>query len=158
MTLAWTGPRHLIVLKQAFAPGGKLGHPMPLRSASCSCRQLRLTVSAEPVCVSICHCLACQRRTGSAFGTQARFPKESVQITRQSSAYVRIGDSGNKLTFHFCPVCGSTVHYELKGQEDRVAVPVGAFADPDFPVPTFSVYESRMHAWVGLPVSIEHDL
>lgn len=106
--------------------------------------------------MSICHCLACQRRTGSAFGAQARFPKDAVQITGQSSAYVRIGDSGNKLTFHFCPACGSTVHYELEGQEDRVAVPVGAFAEPGFPAPSFSVYENRMHSWVGLPITIEH--
>lgn len=131
---------------------------MPLRSASCSCGQLRLTVNAEPIRISICHCFACQRRTGSAFGAQARFPKEAVHIAGQSSSYLRISDAGNKLTFHFCPVCGSTVHYELEGQKDRVAVPIGAFADHGFPAPTVSVYESRMHAWVGLPVTIEHDL
>jgi hypothetical protein len=129
---------------------------MPLRSASCSCGQLQLTVSAEPIRISVCHCLACQRRTGSTFGAQARFPKESVRVAGQSSSYVRISDAGNKLTFHFCPKCGSTVHYEVEGQEDRVAVPVGAFAEPGFPAPSFSVYESRMHSWVGLPVTIEH--
>jgi hypothetical protein len=43
------------------------------RHAACSCEQLRLTVEGEPVRVSIiCHCLACQRRTGSVFGVQAR--------------------------------------------------------------------------------------
>ncbi|MFN2470768.1 MAG: aldehyde-activating protein, partial [Gaiellaceae bacterium] len=38
---------------------------MSNRHAACSCGQLRLTVEGEPVRVSICHCLACQRRTGS---------------------------------------------------------------------------------------------
>jgi hypothetical protein len=129
---------------------------MAHRSASCTCGQLRLTVSTEPIRVSICHCLACQRRTGSAFATQARFPKDSVEITGQSSSYLRVSDAGNKLTFHFCPLCGSTVHYALEQQKDVIAVPLGAFADPEFPAPTVSVYESRMHSWVGLPVSIEH--
>lgn len=129
---------------------------MPLRSASCSCGQLHLTVSGEPLRVSVCHCLACQRRTGSAFGVQVRFAKESARISGQSSTYVRISDAANKLTFHFCPQCGSTVHYEVEGQEDRVAVPVGAFADPAFPAPSFSVYERRMHNWVGLPEALEH--
>jgi hypothetical protein len=129
---------------------------MPLRSASCTCGQLRLTVSAEPLRISICHCTACQRRTGSVFGAQVRFPKDSVQVTGQSSEYVRISDAGNRLTFRFCPRCGATVHYQVEGQEDRIAVPVGAFADPDFPAPAFSVYERRMHSWVGLPDSLEH--
>ena len=129
---------------------------MPLRSASCTCGQLRLTVSAEPLRISICHCTACQRRTGSVFGAQVRFPKDAVQVTGQSSEYVRISDAGNRLTFRFCPRCGATVHYQVEGQEDRIAVPVGAFADPDFPAPAFSVYERRMHSWVGLPDSLEH--
>ena len=129
---------------------------MPLRSASCTCGQLRLTVSAEPLRISICHCTACQRRTGSVFGAQVRFPKDAVEVTGQSSEYVRISDAGNRLTFRFCPRCGATVHYQVEGQEDRIAVPVGAFADPDFPAPAFSVYERRMHSWVGLPDSLEH--
>ena len=126
------------------------------RLASCSCGQLRLTTSEEPLRVSICHCLACQRRTGSVFGAQARFHKRAVQITGESTVYVRVGDEGGKAKFHFCPQCGATVHYVIEGQEDQVAVPVGAFAEPGFPAPSFSVYEERMHPWVSLPVDIEH--
>jgi hypothetical protein len=37
-----------------------------------------------------------------------------------------------------------------------VAIPVGAFADPQFPGPTLSVYEERMHSWVSMPSDIEH--
>ena len=45
---------------------------MTTRDASCSCGQLHLTCEGEPVRISVCHCLACQQRTGSAFGVQAR--------------------------------------------------------------------------------------
>ena len=61
------------------------------------------------------------------------------------------------MIFSFCPKCGATVHYAVEGyDEDNIAVPVGAFADSSFPAPAFSVYEERMHPWVGLPVGIEH--
>ena len=46
--------------------------------------------------ISMCHCLACQRRTGSAFGVQARFPKERVRIEGCSKEYVRISDEGEE--------------------------------------------------------------
>ena len=130
---------------------------MPTRTASCSCGQLTLTTQADPGRVSICHCLACQRRTGSVFGAQARFRRDAVQIQGESREYVRTGDAGSKITFHFCPVCGATVHYGVEGyDDDSIAIPVGAFADPVFPAPVFSVYEERMHRWVGLPEGIEH--
>jgi hypothetical protein len=129
---------------------------MTTRRAACSCGQLTLAAEGEPVRISMCHCLACQRRTGSAFGVQARFPRDKVSIEGRSTHYVRTGDSGNQATFHFCPDCGSTVYYRLDQVPDVVAVPVGAFADPTFPAPTVSVYESRRHAWSGIPADVEH--
>ena len=124
---------------------------MTLRIASCSCGQLTASTNAEPVRVSVCHCLACQRRTGSVFGAQARFPAASVTIQGSAKEFVRVADSGNRLTFSFCPQCGATVHYVVEGQDDLVAIPVGAFADSSFPAPRFSVWESRMHPWVTVP-------
>jgi hypothetical protein len=104
----------------------------------------------------MCHCLACQRRTGSAFGIQARFPSERVSIEGRSTEYVRISDDGESRTFNFCPECGATVYYRLSTLPDVIAVPIGAFADPAFPSPTISVYESRRHAWVTVPAAMEH--
>jgi hypothetical protein len=129
---------------------------MTTRTASCTCGQLSVTVSDEPVRVSVCHCLACQRRTGSVFGAQARFRRERVSVEGESTRYERIADSGNRITFNFCPICSATVHYAIEGHEELVAVPIEAFADPDFPPPAFSVYEQRMHGWVGVPGDVDH--
>jgi hypothetical protein len=129
---------------------------MATRDAACTCGQLQLTVEGDPVRISMCHCLACKRRTGSAFGIQARFAASGVQITGRYSDFVRISDDGEQRTFHFCPDCGATVFYTLDGVPDLVAVPIGAFADPLFPAPTVSVYESRRNPWVVVPDSIEH--
>ena len=126
------------------------------RTASCSCGQLTVTVTAEPVRVSVCHCLECQRRTGSVFGAQARFPRSAVAVSGESHLYTRVGDEGRRASFNFCPNCGATVYFTVEGQEERIAVPIGAFADPSFPAPNFSVYEDRMHAWVKMPEGIDH--
>lgn len=125
------------------------------RTASCSCGQLTVQAAGEPVRVSICHCLACQRRTGSPFSAQARYPREAVRPTGSSSTYTRAGDEGPGARFHFCPRCGATVYFEPLGLPGHVAIPVGAFADPGFPAPTLSVYEERMHPWVVPPVAAE---
>jgi hypothetical protein len=117
------------------------------RTASCSCGQLRLTCEGEPVRISICHCLECQKRTGSVFAAQARFAREAVAIEGQSSRWSRTGDSGGTATFGFCPVCGSTVFWEADGIPGFVTVAVGAFADPGFPAPQVSVYDERQAAW-----------
>ncbi len=129
---------------------------MVTRDAACSCGQLSLVAEGEPVRVSVCHCLACQRRTGSAFGAQGRFPRDRVRITGRSSEYVRVSDAGEARTFNFCPECGATVYYSLASTPDVVAVALGAFADPSFPAPGFSVWEDRQHPWVTLPSDIEH--
>ncbi|AVR97023.1 GFA family protein [Pseudoduganella armeniaca] len=129
---------------------------MVIRQASCSCGQLTAQVSGEPVRNSICHCLACQRRSGSVFAQQARYRRADVSLAGQSTRYTRTGDEGTSATFHFCPACGATVYYEINDLPEFVAIPVGAFADPGFPAPTVSVYESRKHGWVVVPAGAEH--
>ncbi|RYZ42492.1 MAG: GFA family protein [Myxococcaceae bacterium] len=128
------------------------------RRAACGCGQLHLMISGEPIRVTMCHCFACQQRTGSVYGVQARFRREAVTIEGRSTTFVRIGDeSGEPTTLHFCPVCGSTVYWQNAKQPDILAVAVGAFADPAFPPPRLSVYEARSHPW-ALPrqLDLEH--
>jgi hypothetical protein len=128
------------------------------REAACSCGQLRLVAEGEPVRISMCHCLACQRRTGSAFGIQARFPSDHVRVPGRHSEHVRISDEEDRVvrTFHFCPDCGATVFFAGSESPDLVAVPIGAFADPSFPAPTVSVYEARRYPWLAVPEAMEH--
>ncbi len=129
---------------------------METHEASCNCGQLQLTAEGDPVRVSMCHCYACQRRSGSTFAVQARFPADRVRIEGGHTTYERVSDEGEGRTFHFCPECGATVYYTTGDRTDLIAVPVGALADRDFPPPSVSVWEERMHPWVGLPADMEH--
>ena len=124
---------------------------MTTRTASCRCGQLKATATGEPVRVSVCHCLNCKKRSGSAFAVQARWPAEQVMIEGQSQAHVMVADSGKSATFHFCPDCGSDVYYENSGKFDGlIAIPLGTFDDPYFGIPEYSVWEQRKQDWVEI--------
>jgi hypothetical protein len=120
------------------------------RVATCRCGQLRALCKGEPVRVSVCHCLDCQKRTGSAFAAQARWPDDQVEVTGEAKTWVRVADSGHRARYRFCPECGSTVAYVVEGWPGLTAVPLGAFADPTFPSPKFSVYEHPKHEWAAV--------
>jgi hypothetical protein len=132
---------------------------MIVREASCSCGQLQIACQGQPVRVSMCHCLACQRRTGSTFSVQAWYARMQVRsVQGVAKRYVRQADSGRTVTFSFCGECGGTVYWEAERNPDLIAVAVGAFADPGFEKPSISVGERRLHAWtlaIG-EQSIEH--
>jgi hypothetical protein len=125
---------------------------MTMRIAACACGQLTVTCQGEPLIVSLCHCLACQRRTGSIFGVAGLFPRDRVTVAGTMRDFTRPSDSGFDVTHHFCPDCGSTVWWEPKRRPDLVAVASGAFADPHFPAPTQSVNEGHRHSWIGFEI------
>jgi hypothetical protein len=128
------------------------------RKASCCCGQLAVTcVGSDPERRSLCHCKNCQKQTGSAFAIQARYPKDQVKIEGKSTtwkfpvegakpvAYRSCDSTG--ATYHFCPVCGSGVYYELDVAPDVIGVRVGCFTDPTFPAPVISGFEEYQFAW-----------
>ena len=130
---------------------------MTTRQAACHCGQLRLDVTGDPFVVSICHCLDCQRRTGSAFGMQAAFRPDQVQVVGRYNDFSRISEEADQKehAFHFCPDCGSQVFYTEPTEPDLIVISVGSFADPSFPPPTESGYDFRRHEW--LPDSLVRD-
>jgi hypothetical protein len=77
---------------------------MPTREAACHCGQLRLQVEGDPFAVSICNCLACQRRTGSAFGMQAGFKAAQVQVEGSYRDYTRISEEADRKALSFISV------------------------------------------------------
>ena len=125
------------------------------REAACTCGQLRLRLAGDPVLVSSCHCLACQRRTGALFGSTSFFARSQIIATMgERRTFRRQGDSGRWLTFNFCPTCGSTVFWDSEATPDMVSVAVGAFADPGFPPPARTVWTTTKHEWLAFPATI----
>ena len=126
---------------------------MGSRLATCACGQLELRCEGEPQGVSLCHCLECQKRTGSTYGIAAFFLKTDVEASGRAARYSRPSDSGFSVHFNFCPECGSTVFWEPERKPEAVAVAVGAFADPAFPAPGKAVYDEHRRPWVSIPTA-----
>ena len=121
---------------------------MSAREASCGCGALTARVEGDPLRVSICHCLDCKRRTGSAFSWNATFAASQVTVDGRYTTFERGSDDGFWARMHFCPTCGTTVFYEIERRPDMISIPVGAFSDRDFPPPTIEVYEERRCPWL----------
>jgi len=79
------------------------------RIAECHCGQLKAIASGEPESVYVCHCKACQRRTGAIIHNGSRWSKSQVRIEGERKVYGRIADSEFEIRFHFCPNCGTSV-------------------------------------------------
>ncbi|KAF4953845.1 hypothetical protein FGADI_5637 [Fusarium gaditjirri] len=76
--------------------------------ARCQCGSVTFkTPLPQPLALYICHCDACRRQTGSAFGTSAIFPRFELPDTDLLSVYSRPTASGHQLYCYFCRKCGT---------------------------------------------------
>ncbi|KJC53454.1 aldehyde-activating protein [Bradyrhizobium sp. LTSP849] len=128
-----------------------------MTDARCSCGTIALSLPGPTNLVAACHCIDCQRRTGAPFGVGAFYPAEVVTISGTPKEYVRAAESGGKVSFYFCPDCGSTVYWKADNLPAMIGVAVGAIADPNFPAPIKSVFEQSKHGWVEINgAGVEH--
>jgi hypothetical protein len=77
-----------------------------------------------------------------------------VRQEGQSRRWSRRGDSGAPIDYELCPDCGATVLYRVTMRAGTVSIPVGAFADPDFPPPLIQVYIDGKVPWTGVDVPV----
>lgn len=106
--------------------------------------------------VVACHCLACQKRSGSPFGEAAYYPHGHVKVEGQSRQFSRATEAGGKFDQFFCPECGSTVFMRGTKNPDVTGIPIGLFDDPHVMQPVRSVWEDTRHAWVEIPTAVQH--
>lgn len=122
------------------------------RIARCACGDLQLACKGEPRKVSLCHCLDCQRRTGSILSIAAFYDRSAVTLVKGASRrFTRDSDSGRPVAFHFCPTCGASVFWEPARMPHLIGVAVGAFGDPGFPAPQQAVWTRDRHPWLNMP-------
>ena len=126
------------------------------RLAQCHCDSLRAITSGEPLSVGMCHCKQCQRRTGAIASSVAAFARDQVTIEGHTKVFERDGQSGRKVRFYFCPNCGTSLYWEADARPDFYMLAVGAFADPNFPPPSVSIFEESRHTWLQLPDGMKH--
>jgi hypothetical protein len=78
------------------------------------------------------------------------------RLDGERKVYERDADSGNRIRFHFCPNCGSTLYWEGDRNPAVCGVAVGAFDTTAFPPPADSIWEESMYPWLRLPPKMDH--
>jgi len=121
------------------------------RTATCSCRGVRLALAGEPRRVYACSCTECQRCTGSAFAYRAIFADAAILgLEGTTRSWRRTGSSGRWLEQTFCPTCGTVVFMRAEALNDALSISVGCLEDPDFPAPQLLHWSDRKHRWLCL--------
>jgi hypothetical protein len=95
------------------------------------CGLVRFKAVGEPLRITICHCTWCQRRTGTAFGTEVVFNTDQVEVSgRGITRHRHISDeSGRWLDVEFCSRCGTNLGFMLEAAPGLRTLPAGAFDD-----------------------------
>jgi hypothetical protein len=125
------------------------------RLGECHCGALKVIADGEPERIYLCHCKACQRRTGTAFHFGVTYRRSQVRLEGEYKIYERGADSGSRIRFYFCPTCGSNLRWESERNPTLCGVAGGALENFDF-MPNSSIFEVSMHRWLELPSVTEH--
>ena len=100
-------------------------------TGGCLCGAVRYEYAAEVGPANYCHCADCRRATGSAFNIGVRVVAREFRIIKgQPKGFTKTGDSGNELTRHFCPECGSPLFTSSPRHPDFYFLKAGCLDDP----------------------------
>ncbi len=100
---------------------------MKSHNGGCSCGAVRFSVKRF-LYVLACHCDACKKRTGSAFGLSVPVEAEDINVfSGETTTYTRTAESGRNVRYEFCPTCGTTVRWSLDRVSNRYIFAAGTF-------------------------------
>jgi hypothetical protein len=116
-------------------------------SGGCLCGAVKFTVDGTPVRMAQCHCLDCQRASGTGHMSNAIFREADVVVTGETASYASASDSGNTLTRHFCPTCGGRVFLYSKARPGMIVMAAGAFDDCNWFEPEIVIFTKRRPRW-----------
>ena len=127
---------------------------MSAREGGCSCGAVRYRLASEPLFVHCCHCLNCQRQTGSAFVINLLIESDRVELLAARPEPVDVPrDDGSVQRVYRCPACQVAVFSEYGGPAVKF-VRAGTLDDPASVAPDVHIYTRSMLPWVALPESV----
>ncbi len=117
----------------------------------CACGTVRYRLSLEPLFVHCCHCLNCQRQTGSAFVINLLIETAHVEILEVAPQPVDVPrDDGSGQRIFRCPRCQVAVFSEYS-RPGVSFVRGGTLDDPRAVTPDVHIYTRSKVGWVTLP-------
>ena len=112
---------------------------------------MRYRLASEPLIVHCCHCLNCQRQTGSAFVINLVIETDRVEVLSGAAQPVDVPrDDGSSHTIFRCPTCQVAVfsHYGHRGFR---FVRGGTLDQPTEVRPNVHIYTRSKVPWLTLP-------
>jgi hypothetical protein len=120
----------------------------------CSCGEIRYRLTSEPLFTHCCHCLNCQRQTGSAFVINALIEADRVELLGGAPRPVDVPrDDGSAQRIFRCPTCQVAV-YSRYSRPDVIFVRAGTLDDPGLVSPDVHIFARSKQKWVELPESV----
>jgi hypothetical protein len=117
----------------------------------CACGAVRYRLAAEPMFVHCCHCLNCQRQTGSAFAINLLIESDRVELLRGTPEPVQVPrDDGSTQRIFRCPDCEVAVFSEYSSKAVRF-VRGGTLDEPRKVTPDVHIFTRSKVEWVELP-------
>jgi hypothetical protein len=125
-----------------------------VREGRCSCGAVRYRLASEPLFTHCCHCLNCQRQTGSAFVINLLIETDRVELLAGNPEPVEVPrDDGSSQRVFRCPSCQVAVFSEY-GHPGFRFVRGGTLDDPAGVSPDVHIFTRSKLPWVTLPESV----
>jgi hypothetical protein len=126
---------------------------MSVREGGCACGEVRYRLTSDPMFIHCCHCLNCQRQTGSAFVINLLIEADRVELLAGDTQPVDAPrDDGSAQRIFRCPTCQVAVFSEYGRPEVRF-VRGGTLDDPRTIRPDVHIFTRSKVDWVVLPES-----
>ena len=120
----------------------------------CACGAVRYRLASEPLFVHCCHCLNCQRQTGSAFVINVLIEADRVEVLAGEPQPIAVPrDGGGSQRIWRCPGCQIAVFSEYTRRE-VLFVRAGTLDDPASVAPDVHIFTRSKLPWVVLPESV----
>ncbi|HEY3542847.1 MAG TPA: GFA family protein [Gaiellaceae bacterium] len=119
----------------------------------CACGEIRYRLTAEPLFVHCCHCLNCQRQTGSAFVVNILIEASRVELLSGEPVRVPVVRTGKRRQqVYRCPTCQIAV-YSTYTRASVWFVRAGTLDVPSAVEPDVHIYTRSKVPWLQLPES-----
>ncbi len=102
--------------------------------------------------VHCCHCLDCQRQTGSAFVLNAIIEADRIELLAGAPVPVTVPtDSGRPHDIYRCPTCQTAMWSDYGRRPNYRFVRIGTLDRPDALAPDVHIFVRSKQPWITLP-------
>jgi len=124
------------------------------REGGCACGAVRYRLTTDPLFTHCCHCLNCQRQTGSAFVINLLIEAARMELLAGVPQPVEVlRDDGSKQRIFRCPTCQVAVFSEY-GRPGVRFVRGGTLDQPDEIAPDVHIFTRSKVSWITLPDAV----